>query len=220
MVVVDRYPSACWVQKCQHQTYERCLSRTRFAKNSRTTSRRKRVREVVENLLRVLFGIVLECQVLNFYAALVVEFLWLAVGLERLFFEFHQTLARRKNRYERWDKLRYVEHRTLYSCHELHESRHHSEGYLALRQSVCAPHKGYEISAAKADRKRCVGKNRESRAVHNLRAQNALTLVELYDGVVALFERFQHHAVLHALLQDALYRAVALAHILVYRPHL
>ena len=137
----------------------------------------------------------------------------LALLLDRRLLQFHQSFASREGTDDDGDELRHIAEGTLNLAYQLDEGQHHAVGDAALVEAGHAPDECDEVACGKAGADEHARERREYGAMADLLAQVLLCMVEALGHGTGTLQRLQDDAVLDALLQDALYAALGVAHI-------
>ena len=110
--------------------------------------------------------------------------------------------------------------RTLYLTNQLYERQHGTVCYGTGIQTVDTPDEGEQVASREPHVDGEVAETGKQGLVLYLVLQSALSLRQAVNHAIGLFQGLQYHAVLDALLQDALYAAVCVAYLTCQYPHL
>ena len=213
--VVDFHLSLLWREQCQDEAHQRGLARTGLTQHRRAAAWQEVERQIADDG-GILVGV---AHVAHPDAARLIHIDGVALLLQRVLLQLHESLGSRKHRHKLRHKLRQRACRTLYLVHQLQEGRHAAKRQRASRHAQGGPEECHQIAQGEAEVHDEVRHHAERRALHHLVAQFALRRLQAVHHVVVALQRLDEHAVLNGLLQHALHLRVARAHLAGEPPH-
>ena len=218
LFVIHLYLSFRGLEQSQDKAYQRCLTCTRLAEDSRSGTLGEVAGEMRKDGATVF--LVAEADILETHASASRKGYRIGIVLERRILEFHKALAGSQGTDEDRNETGHIAERTLNLSDKLDEGNHHTISNGTRLKAVNAPKEGDEIACAEPDANQGGRRAAEDSAMADVLAQKALCLHQFLYHRARPLQRLEDGTMLDALLKDALDAALRRTDITGDGPHL